>query len=240
MDYQESFKKRAHMYLQAMNEFGNVLDNEFITAVNMLELKPRDVILNIPAGGVPIDLYIDASLNVTYIPYDTHEEFSSNDVKYCTWDNIPLENNTIDKILCLASFHHLNEQERMSAYKEFQRLLKPDGKLIIGDVLYGSDQALWLDTFVDTFNSNGHKGNFFTTRDTHLIEKAGFNVTTCIQSYDWMFKSKREALSFCKLLFGLDLINITDKMFSDAIENILHYSDGRIPWKLIYFVCCPQ
>lgn len=240
MDYQSSFKDRAHSYLHAMNEFPNAMDNEFITSINMLNLNTNDVLLNIPAGGVPIDKYLNPFLNIQYIPFDTHPDFTSISIPMCEWDSIPLENNSVDKILCLASLHHLTPKERSSAYREFHRVLKPEGKLVIGDVISGSNQAIWLDNFVDVYNSNGHKGQFFNEYDAKLIEQQGFSVTTSRQSYDWEFNSEANALAFCKLLFGLDKLDISDPILAGGLKNILQYNEGKIPWQLIYFVCSPQ
>jgi hypothetical protein len=53
MDYEKSFKNRTKTYLYAMEEYPNVLDEEFITAIEMLELKNDEILLNIPAGGIP-------------------------------------------------------------------------------------------------------------------------------------------------------------------------------------------
>lgn len=240
MDYLNSFTNRAHSYLQAMQKYPNALDNEFLVAISMLELLPDDVLLNIPAGGVPVDKYLDPRLNITYIPFDTHTEFSSSEIPVCTWSNIPIESHSVDKIICLASLHHLTTEERNCAYTEFHRVLKPHGKLVIGDVINGSDQAKWLDNFVDVYNSNGHKAEFFDERDAYQIELNKFSVTTSRQSYNWFFDTERDAKTFIKLLFGLDLLDDSDPQLLTGLQDILHYDMGTIPWQLIYFVCSPQ
>lgn len=46
--------------------------------------------------------------------------------------NIPLDSNTADGILSIASFHHLASAERrISALTEMKRLLKPGGKILL-------------------------------------------------------------------------------------------------------------
>lgn len=240
MDYESSFQDRTHSYLQAINHFPHALNNEFLTAIEMLQFKENDILLNIPAGGVPIKKYIDPSLNIKYLAFDTHAKFTSNDIKFCTWDDIPLQDNSVDKILCLASLHHLNSKERQLAFMEFYRILKKNGKLVIGDVIDESDQATWLNIFVNMHNSNGHKGSFFTPKDTLLLSSQGFTVTTSIKSYPWIFDTNSDATVFCKLLFGLDLLDVSDPRLAKGLENILHLENGKIPWQLIYFVCSPQ
>jgi hypothetical protein len=123
---------------------------------------------------------------------------------------------------------------------EFYRILKKNGKLVIGDVIDESDQATWLNIFVNMHNSNGHKGSFFTPKDTLLLSSQGFTVTTSIKSYPWIFDTNSDATVFCKLLFGLDLLDVSDPRLAKGLEDILHLENGKIPWQLIYFVCSPQ
>jgi len=245
MNYEKTFKNRIESYLKAVKNYPNALNNEFITALDILNLKNNEVLLNIPAGGIPLHNYINPELNITYIAYDTHIGFTQYkdtgiDIKYCSWDHIPLHSNSIDKIICLASLHHLTISERKAVYNEFHRLLKPNGKLIIGDVIKNSNQALWLDYFVDEYNSGGHKATFFDENDSSLLEKQNFNVNTIIKSYDWIFDDHEDVYLFCKLLFGLDLIELTDTKLKIGVDEILKYKNGKIPWKLIYFICTPK
>lgn len=236
MDYIKSFKNRAHSYLNAVELYNNVLDEEIITAINNLELKKNDVLLNIFAGGTPIDKYIKDELNITYLAFDMHTDFVKNIIQKCSFDKIPIKSNSVSKIICLATLHHLNIDERDILYSELNRILIPGGRLVIGDVIYNSPQAKWLNEFVDKYNSNGHNGLFFTDKDSELIEKNGFSVDVSINKYNWNFKDEKCLLHFCKLLFGLDLCT-NDKLLLNSIKTYLHYDNGKIPWELIYFNC---
>jgi len=236
MDYQKSFEFRIKSYLSAINKFPNVLSEEFTNAIELLKIKDGEILLNIPAGGIPIDKYIKEK--ISYLAYDTHKGFISENIKYCNWDDIPLNSHSVDKIICLASLHHLNEFERIKTYNEFHRILKPTGMLLIGDVIENSEQSFWLNNFVNMYNSSGHKGKFFTESDAMIIEKQNFNVETVIKNYNWLFDKNEDVIVFCKLLFGLDMI-LNDNILNEAINDILKYKNGKIPWKLIYFICKP-
>jgi SAM-dependent methyltransferase len=236
MDYLKSFTNRAHSYSNAMELYQNVLDEEILTAIYNLDLKKDDVLLNIFAGGIPIDKYIKDDLNVKYWAFDMHKDFIIDSIQQFTFDNIPLESNSINKIICLATLHHLNIDERNILYNEFYRILKPEGMLVIADVICNSSQAKWLNEFVDKYNSNGHKGLFFTSNDSKLIETKGFNVDVSIHNYNWNFHDEKRLLNFCRLLFGLDLCT-DDNLLLNSIKKYLNYIDGKIPWKLIYFNC---
>jgi len=46
--------------------------------------------------------------------------------------NMPIESNSMDAIISIASFHHLsNKERRISALNEMKRVLKPDGKILL-------------------------------------------------------------------------------------------------------------
>lgn len=234
MDYLDSFNNRAHSFVKAVNKYPNTLKDEIDTAINMLDLQQNDVLLNVFAGGFPIDEYIDKELNITYHAIDTHEDFISNSIKHFSFDKIPFPSNSINKIICLATLHHLSLDERNIIYSEFYRILVPGGMLVIGDVIHDSSQAKWLNEFVNNHNSNGHKGLFFTYSDTHFLQNQNFKVVWTLQHYNWYFSDDLSLIDFCKLLFGLDLCK-DDEYLLYNIKTYLDYKDGCIPWSLIYF-----
>jgi len=219
-----------------MDLYQNVLDEEIITAIENLELKKDDILLNVFAGGIPIDKYIKDELNITYFAFDMHKDFLENSIKQFTFDKIQMKSNSVNKIICIATLHHLSIDERDVLYKELNRILIPGGRLVIADVISDSPQAKWLNGFVDKYNSNGHNGLFFTNDDSKLLEENNFNVDVSINNYNWNFKDEECLLHFCKLLFGLDLY-IEDDLLLKSIKKYLNYTDGKIPWQLIYFNC---
>jgi hypothetical protein len=243
MDYNKSFINRASSYMYAMNNYPNALENEFTNAINILDPQPNEVIMNIPSGGVFLEKYLNN--NIIYKSYETSLEFAQlTDISYCLYTQIPENNNSIDKIIVLANLHHSNNEERKQIYKEIHRIIKPNGKFIIGDVIKTSKQDDWLNIFVDSYNTNGHKGIFWNDPkinpvDKKLLEECGFSVETIITNYTWNFDSKDNMLDFCKNLFGLDKINDNNILF-DGLNKylIIKNIDNKyfIDWQLIYFI----
>lgn len=45
--------------------------------------------------------------------------------------NLPLENNSIDYILTLSVLHHIASEDLAPYLSEFQRILKPHGKVVV-------------------------------------------------------------------------------------------------------------
>jgi len=228
MDYKAAFKNREEQYENTVEEHDGVLRQEFQTAIDTLDLKLGETLVNIPSGGNPLYKYINPSLNIHYIPFEPlkdHSEFS----------NIPLSSNSIDKIITLASFHHVQE-EREDTLREFHRILQPGGMLVIADVIDGTKQAYWLNGFVNDYNPNGHKGLFLTNSDVTLAENTGFKVEYCTHTYDWSFKSDEQAVNFTKNLFGLNLLH-NDTLLLQALKDILDFKDCKFEWQLMYMKC---
>jgi len=229
MDYDIVFQKRAIDYNYATQTYPNVLVNELAIAALMVDAKPNEVVVNIPGACEDISTYLLSS--VIYKPYETNKAFSLlRGIPYSANLEIPEEDNSVDKVLSLASLHHSTDEERIKFYKTAHRCLKSGGKLIIGDVRIGSLQDKWLNEFVNKYN--GHNGKFWSEADKELM--VGFNVKTEMKHYPWVFASHAEMLDFCKHLFGLK--NVSDSEIAEGLKKYLKASDTEFGWSLLYFI----
>jgi SAM-dependent methyltransferase len=234
MDYTNNFSKRAASYLHALITYPAALNHEFRTAVAMCALNENDTLLLIPCSCEHIQPFLDPSIKC--IEYETNKELANLTAKpFCEFHTIPLSPKSVDCILSLATLHHLTDQERLAFYTEARRLLNPNGKLVLGDVIKDSAQDRWLNTFVDTYNSYGHKGRFFTPADAHLLESAGFSVEIQTTKYTWDFTSMDEMIDFCRNLFHLDKANYAE--IQEGLQTYLNVTDTTIEWELVYYVC---
>lgn len=235
MEYEQAFKNRAGRYDYAMSKYGKALKEEFETALKVLDLQPYERLVNIPAGGIAINAYIDPTLKIDYMGFEPLQEHQKNDNEYCDFTSIPLTNACVDKVISLAAFHHV-QAKRTEALCEFHRILKEQGTLVIGDVIEGSPQAYWLNVFVNQYNSNGHNGLFLKEEEASSIEQLGFKVETSRHTYHWNFDNDEQAVDFVQNLFGIDLVPSTN-MLLDAMKEHLGYNDNRFEWQLLYFKC---
>ena len=242
MEYNNVFSVRAKSYASAMRLYPDVMLNEFKNAAKIicdgLDLSDKNIVINIPSAIDRIEEFLPNE--VLYVPLEINDEFIKEDVENkttkCSLFSIPFYNEMVDRVLSLACLHHSNLDERKKFYEETKRVLKKNGKLIIGDVCKGSIQEEWLNIFVNEYNSLGHDGKFFNEEDMCLLESCGFTVEKKIIEYDWKFESKTSMIDFCIKLFYLDKADHTIvekgiiKYFPDAFEK------NRIPWKLIYLI----
>ena len=111
-----------------------------------------------------------------------------------------------DAIVSLATFHHFDcrtpkfnsgETGRINALKEFHRMLKKSGRLVISDVANNTRTQRYFDA-VDSpehFHPLGHPHDFFDLNElkTHL-ETIGFKINHLqIEETPWVFNSLEDA-----------------------------------------------
>lgn len=246
MDYDKTFETRGQKFKYAVETYPHVFDAELQTAVAMCRLNPGETLLNIPAACVSLRPHIPAS--VRYEERESNEAFAAlTEIPFAPLHDIGLPPATVDVVVSLASLHHATDEERRAFYIECRRILRHSGRLVIGDVIKGSPQDKWLNEFVDTHNSSGHKGLFWNTdpagAEVQLLEACGFSVSVSVQSYFWTFSSVAGMCDFVRNLFGLDLLTDDSELLT-AIQSYLGFEsfEGgiRIPWKLAYFVANPR
>jgi SAM-dependent methyltransferase len=239
MDYINLFSERAESYILTSKRYDSVLANENYNAAMMLKPEENDVILHLCAGGINIKKYI--TVNCYLEEVETNPEFAKISGLRCVSPfKLPYPDNTFDKIFILANLHHSTNEERKLLYKEYCRVLKPNGKFVMGDVLQDSKQDNFLNGFVNQYNPCGHNGKFFTEDDKESMIESGFSkVDTQLCQYPWVFHSVDELNDFTSRLFYLKKIE-KDKIFDEVIK----YLDVEMTseclmwnWKLLYFTC---
>lgn len=55
--------------------------------------------------------------------------------------DLPYEDNIFDRIVSCFAFHHLTDEEKMHAIREMNRVLRENGRIVIGDFMYLDDNG---------------------------------------------------------------------------------------------------
>jgi SAM-dependent methyltransferase len=221
MDYKECFENRVQRYKYAIRTYPDTMVDEHAAVMERLDLFDGCRVLDIGDSGVSIE-------GIVSIDFE--------------FENLPFESGSFDRIIILAVLHHISIEERSVLYKECMRILAPGGRLVISDVICNSIQDYWLNTIVNRYNSNGHRGVFFNESDAQLIRSTGFDVKCERVSYHWYFRNLVDMEDFIINLFGMDLLGPGENLYDIVNKNLCLLEGGdesqgvKFKWQLIYFV----
>ncbi len=217
-----------------MTRYPNAREAEFKTAVRLLQLYPGFSLLDVPAGGGYLEHYLPSHCGYTALDFSAGFGHG-NKVGKCSEGELGSTSNRFDRVVCLASLHHI--EDRQAFFAEIKRVLKPGGQALVGDILAGSREANFLNDFCNRWNSLGHAGDFITpTREEQELKELGFDVSISQHRYDWEFSSIREAADYVRLLFNLDKTPSEEVLLSELKDMGLGERNQSIglPWSLTF------
>lgn len=240
-DYKAIFSRRGNAYHQAMSEFPEARNQEFLNIISLADLQQGQIVCDVPSGGGYLQRYLSCE-DHEVIALETSKSF----YQYCKangkcrailteLDSIDLPDALVDCVISLAGLHHLTDHPAF--FREAYRILKTGGSCCVADVKANTQTAGFLNVFVDHWNSMGHKGDFFDSNAPSELESAGFRVVEhYLLNYHWHFQSVEDMCRYVTLLFGLDIAQPEDVL--KGIEKYLGYQtiDGvcRMNWGLLF------
>ncbi|EJO5347378.1 methyltransferase domain-containing protein [Clostridium botulinum] len=129
--------------LKIYKNYDLILQNVY-NLVNELEFK-NPMILEIGVGtGNLASKFLNNNCNIIGIDQSREmllvakQKYPKLKVRLGEFLKIPYENKFFDIIISTYAFHHLNEMEKVIAIQEMIRVLKDDGMIIIGDLMFKS------------------------------------------------------------------------------------------------------
>lgn len=242
--YKKIFDNRAESYHKAMRDFPLARKEEFEWALHYLAINPGDNVCDVPSGGGYLkDFALDEDCFFNFL--ETSESFASYNVdcpnsktQVCEFEDLPLANQSVDSLICLAALHHVDNREKV--FQEFRRVVKSQGKILIVDVEEGSNTAGFLNVFVNEYNSMGHNGSFINGQVVNSLEKNEITVVSYnSHTFQWTFDNEHCMVTFCRGLFGLDKATDEDIIHGIKIYLNPHYQQNQVSldWDLVYIVC---
>ena len=240
MEYSDIFEQRGRLYHQAMTLYPMARAEEFHHALRLAGVKEGNVVCDVPSGGGYLRNFYDGTASFLHV--ETSKVFADHcrnsgvpDVLLGTFDAIPVETASVDKVISLAAPHHVEEKERF--FKEAHRILREEGTLVIADVPDGSNVSGFLDDFVNAHNTMGHKGNYIHSGTSEAIRRCGFAIIeSLLIPFHWKYESPQAMGRFCDLLFGIDKADSAEVV--EGIRKHVGYTvEGnacRMNWELLF------
>jgi SAM-dependent methyltransferase len=240
--YKDIFETRGALHAEAFRLYPESIAEEAQLIIDAADLTPFETLLDIPSASGFLNRYISTP-NINLIAIDPSPQMH----KLCrenvpnshcaALNNIPLENDSVDKVICLAGLHH--EPDLLSIFQEIYRVLRIGGQFIIGEVDENSAVSIFLNEFVDQHSSTGHQGIFYSVNYENILRATHFKVTSnLLKNYHWRFDSEDHLADCLIKMFGIDKASPTTVI--NAVKSILgldHFADHiRMRWSLRHII----
>lgn len=235
--YEELFAQRGSRYDQAMRLYPEARDEEFLQVINRADIRSGNRVGDVPAGGGYLTRYLPD--NVVWLPHETCHGFHQGNPEHLpfTTDLLPLPwgDNDIDVLLSIAGVHHI--EDKMPLYREFFRVVKPGGHLVLSDVGEGSPVTAFLDDYVGRYNSTGHEGVWLNASTPAELEQCGWHIRSAEQvDFYWRFRNENSMVDFCHQLFDITRASAAQTLAAiDDYLGIHEFTDGTLgmKWSLL-------
>ncbi len=249
-DYKATFEARGHDYNEAGRLCPGAREAERSALLNRAKLQPGLSILDLPAGGGYVADGVRERLGTSdgVVCVEPSPRFGESlrqhyQARHEPIDETGLPSASFDRILSLAGLHHL--PERTDVYREWARLLKPGGQIVVADVAAGSGAAAFLNEFVDQFTPGGHCGYFIAEQEfTAGLEAQGLRVLEDqLLDVPWRFPDRRTLGEFCWKLFSCR--DASPERVADGLAEFvgIHQeadNEMLLHWQLRYAVAIDQ
>jgi len=255
---------RWNNYRKANDKFPEVRKNELQLMLTKISPEEGEIIVEAGTGNGYLTFPIAQKIgNGKLFSYDIIPENLAEVKELNRSFNLPIElkqqktsydfeeqDSSVDKVVSIASFHHYDDRSteysgRLRALKEFSRILKLGGKLIIGDVGKNTVSSKYFEA-IDTPEycyPNGHPHDFLSKEEiTDLCEQTNFKI----ESYEvlhvpWTFENEEQAKEFLHTIHNARCSQ--EQSFEHAKQYLNFWEkDGLfyLDWELFYLVAIKQ
>lgn len=138
--------KRDKGSLKIYRKYEEVLDKVYKAAIAKIDKSSRILDIGVGTGnlskkflesGYTNIIGLDQSREMLNVAKNKLPELK---LRLGEFLKIPFDNNSFDMVVSTYAFHHLNDEEKVEAVKEILRVLKENGKIVIGDLMFKSEE----------------------------------------------------------------------------------------------------
>jgi SAM-dependent methyltransferase len=214
-------EKRWASYREANSTFPHARLAEVQGTIERANVKPEETVIEIGTGNGYLTFPLASKVGPRgkVITFDTNTQNLTDivlkntnglqivPIPQNTSFDFPLPTEQADAIVSLATLHHYDDRSkgtgvtgRTHALKEFYRMLKHGGRLIIADGAHGTPMQRYFDAADNPVHCHprGHPHDFLSVESAvKLCEEAKFeDVKAEIVTTPWVFKDENEAKQF--------------------------------------------
>lgn len=240
---------RSQMYKQALKDYPNARDSDIDAMKKYLTPKSDEIILEAGAGsgffsGILADLLPNGQLIVSD-PSDDQlngiKELNKPNIEFLQEgaDAISLTTEKVDAVWSFGALHHCFDKTK--AMENFSRILKKNGRLVIGDVWSSTKLANYFDRHVAKHCATGHEVAFWSDGFTEtLCQINGFsNPEIHDLPLQWKFETQEEIGDFIYKFHAM--ISTTPEDCLEAAKELLgvqQQEDGtfHLNWPMKIFI----
>jgi len=144
-NYDKSVKKDIGK-LKLYRKYDELLDSVYFKAAEAI--GQADSILDIGVGtGNLSKKFLERGYCVTGVDQSREmmnvakKKFPELKLRLGEFLKLPFDNGSFDRIISTYALHHLNDQEKRLAIKEMMRVLKENGRIVIGDMMFEDEES---------------------------------------------------------------------------------------------------
>lgn len=248
---------RGKNYRRANDTLPSARHHEFLQTFHKINPKPGDVIVECGTGNgfltIPLAQAVgptghvftldDSQSNLEAVTKKAHALGLHNNIttvhldqEYFRTGIFPVKSACADTIATLATFHHYDDM-RLAALKEFRRILKKNGKIVIGDVEHDTKPQKYFDDFVHHICSTGHDHRFMTKEILSILaEESGLVVEAWERIYvPWQFNSLETMGTFLHTIHDATCSMSESIAAADRFLGTMRFDDRiLLHWELYF------
>jgi ubiquinone/menaquinone biosynthesis C-methylase UbiE len=218
---------RAKMYADCIDQFSTSREEDIEVMFEYLTPRRNETILEVGAGNGFFSKHLSKVVKKLIVSDPSKDQLKG--IKKLDCDNVSvvcegadvltMKKNMVDAVWSFGALHHCFN--KVDAFKNFNRILKKNGRVVIGDVWSDSNLAKHFDDHIAKYCVTGHEVAFWSDEFAESVCFLSGFAKPVIKDLNlrWKFKKKSDIGKFIYLIHGMT--GTTEENCLRSVEKIL-------------------